>query len=237
MGDSSSDHASSCVPSSSSSQPPSSSLAASSSAMRRFSAWNLPFIVESETRGFLLCEDLRGGAGDGWDESDPDPLDGLDWTKNLPLRGGSSSSSSKGGGLSTVVKSPPGVMLAPRLPTRLGTGVGSTRRMERVAEGVEGVFAALTQSLNDDSSTRSLSDPPKDRREKDRDCSDVGVWRDSEEEDRLGWDQWRHARFSSRCPSWTRLAARVMTGVSDGATGGSPFQISPDVSLGSPRVS
>jgi hypothetical protein len=162
-----------------------------------------------------------GGCGDGCDDSEPEPLLGLDCTKNFPrlLRGTCSSSSSIGEGCwLTVVKRPCVARLAPRLPTRLGTGVGSTRRISSLPEvvAVGGLrLASLTQSRNVVSSRSSLRELPKDRR-KLKECSDVGVGSSESTEDAdgrrgSGRDQCRQARFSSLSPSCTKSAARVIT--------------------------
>jgi len=85
----------------------------------------------------------------------------------------SSSSSFSFGGTTAALSNPPAVaMLAPRLPTRLGTGVGSTSRISTLATGVSGTdmagmgecfFASSTQSLKFESSSKSnFKAPPKD---------------------------------------------------------------------------
>ena len=85
----------------------------------------------------------------------------------------SSSSSLNLGDTVAAPSNPPAAILAPRLPTRLGTGVGSTRRISTLATGVSGtemvgigafLLASSTQSLKfESSSSSSFNAPPKDR--------------------------------------------------------------------------
>ena len=84
----------------------------------------------------------------------------------------SSSSSVNREGTAALAISPLAARLPPRLPTLLGTGVGSTTRKTTSGTGVSGTervgmsvffLASPTQSLKLFSSSRSLSAPPKVR--------------------------------------------------------------------------